>query len=121
MASSINLFLLLTFFTSLIFLSSQTTPNIHKISSNLLTTACNTGLKNWDSNLCLRILKSRPKIMSSTNQVSFALNIIESGIENATTIQTYINRRVSDTRISRDLKLALKVCVGCFQAWDWVL
>ncbi|XP_060206308.1 uncharacterized protein LOC132633988 [Lycium barbarum] len=119
MASSRNFFLLVTFvFSSLILLSSQITVlESQKNSSDLLAKACKGDYEGWNTNLCLRILKSSPKIMSSTDRVSFAVSIIEAGIENATNTQTYIKQRLNDPKtVDQGLKSALNECIDCFEA-----
>lgn len=59
-------------FLYVIVLSSQTKSVSNSYS--LVTKACDSDYKGWDAKLCLKILKSYPKITSSTYQLSLALN-----------------------------------------------
>ncbi|MCD7459573.1 hypothetical protein HAX54_041341 [Datura stramonium] len=81
----------------------------------LLGKACIRGAKDWDPSLCLRILMSYPKIMSATDGVSFAIEIIVSGMENTTTTLRYIYGRLNGTTMSPVPRRVLEICASSFK------
>ncbi|KAL8518086.1 hypothetical protein ACS0TY_009391 [Phlomoides rotata] len=64
-----------------------------------------------DPDLCFKILKSQEKIVPSTNQIDFAIAVIESGISNGTDTRTYIeNVLIKKRNLDPDLKFVLQEC-----------
>ncbi|KAL8511736.1 hypothetical protein ACS0TY_018244 [Phlomoides rotata] len=63
-----------------------------------------------DPDLCLKILKSQEKIVSSTNQIDLAVAVIESGISNGTNTRTYIENVLKKRNLDPNLKGVLQEC-----------
>ncbi|KAL2503733.1 PMEI domain-containing protein [Abeliophyllum distichum] len=107
-----------------LFLSSLLlTPPCHADTSpELLKLACTvdqvTDPKTWNYTLCIKVLESNPKVASSPNLPTLAINIIELGISNVTNTQKYIQKTLTSKNIESSLRIALK---ACDQSYDLIL
>lgn len=88
--------------------------NAASFNSDLIKGACTsdgvTNPKTWDSNLCIQVLRSYPKISSSTNSKNLVINILEIGISNVTNTGAYIENTLKRVKTGSPLETALKAC-----------
>ncbi|KAL8466878.1 hypothetical protein ACS0TY_035810 [Phlomoides rotata] len=69
-----------------------------------------------DPDLCLKILKSQEKIVSSTNQIDFSVAVIESGISNGTNMWTYIENVLKKRNLDPDLMGVVQECKSSYDS-----
>lgn len=118
MTCSTNVLLvLIPLYISFLFLlnSPANAETLSLSSSDILETACfpTTDIKDWNSTLCLNILRSSPKVISAPNGENLTLEIIDLGLKNGSKIHDYISKRVNDTQ-NIDLKSALNECLSYY-------
>ncbi|CAA2934721.1 uncharacterized protein LOC111409376 [Olea europaea var. sylvestris] len=118
MASSFFSSILMSLFLSYLFLvppaNAATTNSPSSRGGRLLKIACTVdGVadpKTWDYNLCIKVLKSNPKVAFSPNLPTLAINIIKFGISNITNTHTYIQKTLKRKNVGSALRTALKAC-----------
>ncbi|KAL8511720.1 hypothetical protein ACS0TY_018230 [Phlomoides rotata] len=90
---------------------------------NWLKETCNQDNVKYvvDPDLCLKILKSHKKIVSSTNQIDLLIAVIESGISNGTKTRTHVKNMLKRKKLDPNLKGALQECKSSYDSAIWSL
>ncbi|CAI9778009.1 unnamed protein product [Fraxinus pennsylvanica] len=130
MAASFISSILMSLFLSHLFLvppaATATTTGPSRSGGQLLKIACTIdGIadpKTWDYNLCIKVLKSNPKVASSPNLPTLAINIIKFGISNITNTHTHIKNSQERKNVGSAHRPALKASLkACDESYELIL
>ncbi|KAH6759097.1 hypothetical protein C2S51_019332 [Perilla frutescens var. frutescens] len=72
----------------------------------LIQKACSNSSRTIDTELCLRVLESIPKVATTKDLQSLAIAIIESGISNSTDTRTHIEAALKGSGAANECKYA---------------